>query len=94
MHRETASADLKAAGVGVRRSGSSRRPRDPNPAIQVSIDPGADRTSASWATRGRRTPCASACEPYRESIVLAVGRGRGAFAIYRDPVDRPEIWAT
>ena len=34
-----------------------------------------------------RAPSASACEPYRELIAAAVGRGRNAVAIYQDLVD-------
>ncbi len=34
-----------------------------------------------------RAPSASACEPYRELIEEAVGRGRNAVAIYQDLVD-------
>jgi transposase len=35
-----------------------------------------------------RAPTASACEPYRELIELAVGRGRNAMAIWQDLVDQ------
>jgi transposase len=35
-----------------------------------------------------RAPSASACEPYREVIEEALGRGRNAMAIYQDLVDR------
>ena len=34
-----------------------------------------------------RAPSASACEPYRELIAAALGRGRNAVAIYQDLVD-------
>ena len=34
-----------------------------------------------------RAPTASACEPYREQIVEALGRGRNAMAIWQDLVD-------
>ena len=34
-----------------------------------------------------RAPCASACEPYRELIEEALGRGRNASAIWQDLVD-------
>ena len=34
-----------------------------------------------------RAPAASACEPYRELIEAALGRGRDAMAIWRDLVD-------
>jgi hypothetical protein len=34
-----------------------------------------------------RAPSASACEPYRELITEALGRGRNAVAIWQDLVD-------
>ena len=34
-----------------------------------------------------RGPRASACEPYRELVVAALGRGRNAMAIWQDLVD-------
>jgi hypothetical protein len=34
-----------------------------------------------------RAPAASPCEPYRELIEAALGRGRDAMAIWRDLVD-------
>ena len=37
--------------------------------------------------RPSRAPQASACEPYRELIAEAVGRGRNAMAIWQDLVD-------
>ena len=37
---------------------------------------------------GARAPTASACEPYRELIELAVGRGRNAMGIWQDLVDQ------
>ena len=76
VRRETASGYLKAAGVPVR--GRGGRPRDwpPKPATtpEVSTDPGA------LAPPGR-APRASTCEPYRELIGEALGRGRNAMAI-------------
>jgi transposase len=36
---------------------------------------------------GSRAPTASACEPYRELIELALSRGRNAMAIWQDLVD-------
>src|SRR5690349_12105726 len=39
------------------------------------------------AVRPGRAPSASACEPYRELIVDALGRGRNAMAIWQDLVD-------
>ena len=55
----------------------------PNPATraEVSTDPAAIPGPS-------RAPSASACEPYRELIVEALGRGRNAMAIWQDLVDR------
>jgi transposase len=48
--------------------------------VAVSTDSGA-------LPRPGRAPSASACEPYRELIVEALGRGRNAMAIWQDLVD-------
>jgi transposase len=84
VRRETASAYLKAAGIAVRGRG---RPGvgPPNPAIsgEVSTDLG----SPPELPRPGRAPSASACEPYREVIAEALGRGRNAVAIWQDLVD-------
>ena len=81
VRRETASAYLKAAGIPVRGRG---RPGvgPPKPAIsgEVSTDPIAVPSPG-------RAPSASACEPYRELIEEAMGRGRNAVAIWQDLVD-------
>jgi transposase len=45
-------------------------------------------TDPSERIRPGRAPSASACEPYRELIVEALGRGRNAVAIWQDLVDR------
>jgi transposase len=83
VRRETASAYLKAAGVAVRGRGRPGEGKT-KPAITngVSTDPPA----TPWPPPGR-APCASACEPYRELIVEALGRGRNAMAIWQDLVD-------
>ena len=61
------------------------------PAIEVSTDSGAHppgiSSPLSAATPPGRAPAASACEPYRELIEAALGRGRDAMAIWRDLVD-------
>ena len=84
VRRETVSAYLKAAEIPVRGRG---RPRAdlPKPAIsgEVSTDP----APVSEAPKPGRAPGASACEPYREIIVEALGRGRNAMAIWQDLVD-------
>ena len=42
--------------------------------------------ASECAIRPRRSPRASACEPYRELIELALARGRNAMAIWQDLV--------
>ena len=74
-------------------------PGEPKPATQVitdsdrpeSIIPGAlASTPASpeivWPPLPRRSPAASACEPFRELIELGLSRGRNAMAIWQDLV--------
>src|SRR2546426_2724547 len=100
VRRETASAYLKAAGIAIRAPRQRRPP--PNPASQVSTDDLAKPASVvstdfgagsplgalpEWPPPGR-APRASACEPYRELIDLALDRGRNAMAIWRDLVDQ------
>jgi transposase len=62
----------------------------PNPASEVSADlrlrPPGVTGPPTWPPPGR-APAASACEPYRDLIEIALARGRDAMAIYRDLVD-------
>src|SRR5690606_35621146 len=44
-------------------------------------------TDSGTIVRPARAPSASACEPYRELIAEALGRGRNAMAIWQDLVD-------
>jgi len=91
VRRETASAYLKAAGITIRAARHRRPP--PNPASPVSTDPAKPASVVStdpgplprdvadvpaWPPPTSRAPKASACEPYRELIELALGRGRNA----------------
>ena len=96
VRRETASSYLKAAGLTVR--GRGRPPARPaKPAISpeaptdsspvTAAGKGADDAAPVPAQRPSRAPQASACEPYRELIVDALGRGRNAMAIWQDLVD-------
>ena len=90
IRRETVSGYLKAAGIPVRGRG---RPSEAaaKAAIpgEVSTDPSAKPAiiPAAVSTDPARAPSASACEPYRELIVEAIGRGRNAVAIWQDLVD-------
>ena len=96
VRRETASGYLKAAGLVVRGRGRpSIRPAKPAISSEVSTDSAAAPTApactgeAATASEDRpsRAPRASACQPYRELIVEAVGRGPNAMAIRQDLVD-------
>jgi transposase len=95
VRRETAGGYLRAAGIAVRGRG---RPGEgaAKPAItsEVSTDSGPSKPATSEAmatdaavTAPTRAPSASACEPYRELIAEARGRGRNAVAIWQDLVD-------
>lgn len=90
VRRETASLYLKAAGIPVRHP-RRRRLATPNPASQVSTDPGGlppgPDGQPPWPPPTTRAPRASACEPYRELIEQALARGRNAMAIWQDLVD-------
>jgi hypothetical protein len=46
-----------------------------------------DSTLAPSSPKPGRAPSASACEPYRELIAEALGRGRNAMGIWQDLVD-------
>ena len=100
VRRETASAYLKAAGIAIRAPRQRRPPANPasrvstdpaNPASEVSTDPAALPPGlvdpSPWPPPTSRAPTTSACEPYRELIELALGRGRNAMAIWQDLVD-------
>src|SRR5437867_12159016 len=101
VRRETAGVYLRAAGIAIRAPRRRRPP--PKPASQVSTDPANPASEVStdsgplppalaeppaWPPPTRRAPTASACEPYRELIELALGRGRNAMAIWQDLVDQ------
>jgi len=98
VRRETASAYLKAAGITIRAARHRRPPPKPasqvstdlaNPAREVSTDPGPlPACLPAWPPSTSRAPTASACEPYRELIEQALGRGRNAMAIWQDLVDQ------
>ena len=67
------------------------------PAISGEVSTDSDRTKPATRAevstdsgaipRPGRAPSASACEPYRELITEALGRGRNAMAIWQDLVD-------
>ena len=99
VRRETAGAYLKAAGIAVRPPGSwgRRGPATPanevisdvgeaKPANEVTTDPGSQIPQKQGLQSLSPPPSASACEPYREIIELALSRGRNAMAIWQDLV--------
>lgn len=95
VRRETASGYLRTAGIPVRgrgRPGEGPAKAAITPAVSTDSAPAPPAptteraTEALTATPGR-APSASACEPYRELIVEALGRGRNAVAIWQDLVD-------
>jgi transposase len=101
VRRETAGTYLRAAGIAIRAPRRRRPP--PKPASQVSTDPAKPASEVStdsaplpaglaglppWPPATRRAPTASACEPYRELIELALGQRRNAMAIWQDLVDQ------
>ena len=96
IRRETIGGYLKAAGIAVRGRGRPSESK-PKPAIsaEVSTDSGPSKpatraevsTDLATVPRPGRAPSASTCEPYRELIVEALGRGRNAMAIWQDLVD-------
>ena len=58
---------------------------DSKPAITEGVSTG--YLLGKWPPPPGRAPSASACEPFRELIVEALGRGRNAVAIWHDLVD-------
>jgi transposase len=73
-------------------STDSGKAAESNPANEAITDPAVGGTTVgmvagAWPLSLGRSPQASACEPYREWIALAVSRRRDGFAIYRDLVD-------
>ncbi len=97
VRRETISGYLKAAGIPVRGRGrpseSKSKPAISLPEVSTDSSPPDPATRAEVSTdsgaipQPGRAPSASACEPYRELIADALGRGRNAMAIWQDLVD-------
>jgi len=93
VRRETVSKYLKAAGVAMR---SPRGRRIPDPASREGVitDPGLKPASREGVITDTgppgptRSPTASACEPYRELVEVALDRGRNAMSIWQELVDR------
>jgi transposase len=95
VHRVTVGEYLRAAGLPIRRRGRpGEGPPKPTISREVSTDFGAKAATAGEVSTDSglragpsRAPTASACEPYRELIAEALGRGRNAMAIWQDLVD-------
>ena len=95
VDRATARGYLLAAGIPVRGRGRpGERAAKPAISAEVSTDSllgkpamGAPVSVATASPAPTRAPSASACEPYRELIVEALGHGRNAVAIWQDLVD-------
>src|SRR6476646_9738289 len=79
IRRETAGTYLKAAGIAVRPPRGWGRRAPAKAAKEVITDSGeidsVEPESGRWMPAGR-SPRASACEPYRESIELGLSLGR------------------
>jgi hypothetical protein len=95
VHRETAGAYLKAAGIAVRPPGAWGRRAPAKPANEVTTDPGDSKPANEVTTdfgpsisppTGNRDRVTSACEPYHELIQQGLNRGRNAMAIWQDLV--------
>ncbi|MAG71470.1 MAG: IS21 family transposase [Acidobacteria bacterium] len=94
VRRETVSRYLRVAGLQVRGRGrpSEGVAKAAISSLRVSTDlsarsPVGEPASVGVETGPTRAPSASACEPYRDLITDAVGRGRNAMAIWQDLVD-------
>ena len=95
VRRETIGGYLRAAGISVRgrgRPGERAAKAAITPGVSTDLAPSNPTISSAVSTDSRvtaptRAPSVSACEPYRELIVAALGLGRNAVAIYQDLVD-------
>ena len=83
VRRETASGYLKAAGISVRGRG---RPGigPPKPAITEEVS--TDLPASAVPPNPGRSPSTSACAPFHDVIVEALGLGRNSVAIWQDLV--------
>jgi transposase len=98
VRRETAGAYLKAAGVVVSRPGWRSRsstkpatglvsePENSKPAIGVATDFIRPFSQKSPIPLPTSSVSSSTCEPFRETIEMALSRGRNAMAIWQDLV--------
>jgi transposase len=95
VDRFTVRGYLRSAGISVRGRGRpGEQAANPTIVAEVSTDfrPAKPAMTGEVSTDSSRpvvmrAPSASACEPYRELIADALGRGRNAVAIWQDLVD-------
>jgi transposase len=94
VRRETAAGYLKAAGIAVRAPGGwGRRKAKPANEVTTGLEP-AKPASAGEVTTGSvepktsNSPAASASEPWRELIEVALSHGRNAMSIWQELVDQ------
>jgi transposase len=86
VRRETASAYLKAAGIGVRPPRAWGRRPPAKPANEVITGFGVGLSGVDSNSNGHSPTTPSACEPFREPIELGLSQGRNAMAIWQDLV--------
>jgi len=70
---------------GSEAGGGPNEPGGAKPAIKTEVS--TDCAPQQWPPKPDRSPRASACEPHRDLIAEAMGRGRNAMAIWQDLVD-------
>jgi transposase len=92
VDRATVTRYVRAAGLAVRgrgrpSEGTANAAISPEVSTDSAANPAISPGEVSTDVRSARAPSASACEPYRELIAAALGRGRNAVAIYQDLVD-------
>jgi transposase len=94
VRRETAAGYLKAAGIAIRAPGGWGR-RKAKPANGVTTGPvpakpanASEVTTGSAALKTSNVAAASASEPWRELIEVALSRGRNAMSIWQELVDQ------
>ena len=94
VRRETAAGYLKAAGITIRAPGGWGR-RKAKPANEVTTGPEPSKpanagevTTGSGALGTSDGPAASATEPWREFVEVALSHGRNAVSIWQELVDQ------
>lgn len=81
---EASSPAIKAITAPAEKVSPAFAPAEPKAAIEVITDSG---TASQPESTPSRSPSASACTQHRETIELALARGRNAKAIWQDLVD-------